>query len=75
MADVLFGNHVIWYGPVPMIRSPAPGEPRPDPIFLTNASDRIGANTSALATSGSGRFSLQVTSFAPVLTYESTFSK
>ena len=75
MADVLLGNEVIWYGPVPMIRSPLPGVPRPDPIFSTNALDKIGANTSALATSRSGRFSLQVTSLAPVLTYESTFSK
>ena len=72
---MLFGNEVIWYGPVPMIRSPVPGAPRPDPIFLTNAWDRIGANTRALATSGSGRFSLIVTSLAPVLTNESTLAK
>ncbi len=66
---------MIWYGPVPMIRSPLPGDPRPLPSFLTNALDRIGANTRALATSGSGFFSLMVSSLAPVLTNESTLAK
>jgi hypothetical protein len=73
--DVLLGNEVIWYGPVPMIRSPLPGEPRPEPIFSTNFLDRIGANTSELATSGSGCFSLIVSSLAPVLTNEPTLAK
>ena len=58
-----------------MIRSPAPGEPRPEPIFSTKALDKIGANTSVFCTSGSGRLSLMVTSFAPVLTNESTFAR
>ena len=44
VADVLLGNEVIWYGPVPMIRSPLPGVPRPDPIFSTNALDLAEAN-------------------------------
>ena len=75
MAEVLLGNALISYGPVPMIRSPLPGEPRPEPIFSTNALDRIGANTSEFATVGSCRLSLVVTSAGPVFTNESTLEK
>ena len=58
-----------------MIRAPLPGEPRPEPILATNALDRIGANTSEFATSGSGRLSLMVSSAGPVLVNAATLAK
>ena len=58
-----------------MMRGPLPGEPSPEPNFVTKALDRIGAKTRALATSGSAFFSLMVISLAPVFTNDPTLAK
>ena len=75
MAAVLVGKAVILNGPVPMMFTVDPGVPSFLPTFSTNALDRIGANGSAFATSGSGFFRCAVTSLLPVTVHEPTLAK